>query len=463
MPMAPRVLRANRGRAVSRILVLIDGEHYPPVVRAALQALEDEHEIVGAAFLGGTEKVDLDAGTDTYGVPLVFAESAELALAQAIERFAPEAVVDLSDEPVVSSADRFRLAGIAALHGIDYLGADFHFAPPSERLAATTPTLGVIGTGKRVGKTAVSAYIARRLKAAGTDLVVLAMGRGGPATPELIRGDEVALRTEDLLELARQGVHASSDNYEDAVMSRVTTVGCRRCGGGMAGETFFSNVPEGAALADSLGKQLLVVEGSGAAIPPVHEDATVLVVGASRGVTYVRDYFGPYRLARTDLVVIAGADESLVSAQDVAQLVAAIAKEQPALPVAVTTFRPAPIEPVAGKRVFFATTAPEALLPHLVTHLESEFGCTVVGSSAHLSDRSKLRSDMAGAEGTYDVLLTELKAAAIDVVAAAGDEAGVPTVLCDNIPVLISGADLDAEIDRLAALAISRAAIRKGS
>ena len=54
------------------------------------------------------------------------------------------------------------------------------------------------------------------------------MGRGGPPEPELIRGDEVALTTADLLALARQGRHAASDNYEDAVMSRVVTVGCRQ-------------------------------------------------------------------------------------------------------------------------------------------------------------------------------------------------------------------------------------------
>ncbi len=112
-----------------------------------------------------------------------------------------------------------------------------------------------------MGKTAVSGYVARTLTGLGHDIVVLAMGRGGPAEPELIHGEQVRLTTPDLLELASQGIHASSDNYEDAVMSRVTTVGCRRCGGGMAGETFFSNVPEGARLADSLGKELLVLEG----------------------------------------------------------------------------------------------------------------------------------------------------------------------------------------------------------
>ena len=181
------------------------------------------------------------------------------------------------------------------------------------------------------------------------------MGRGGPAEPELIFGERVALTTPDLLALAREGVHASSDNYEDAVMSRVTTVGCRRCGGGMAGETYFSNVPEGARLADGLGKQLLILEGSGSAIPPVAADATVLVIGAGRGETYVRDYFGPFRLARADLAIIATAEEPIATPAEVEAMREAILSIRPDLPVVATTFRPAPIEPVAGRRVFFAT------------------------------------------------------------------------------------------------------------
>jgi cyclic 2,3-diphosphoglycerate synthase len=445
---------------VSRVVALIDGEHYPPVVRFALEELSREHEVVAAAFLGGTEKIDVERGLDMYGVPLVCGASPAETLATALARFAPEVVIDLSDEPVLSSAQRFTLASIALEHGVAYRGADFAFEPAGALSTPATPVLALIGTGKRVGKTAVSADIARRLKAAGRDVVVLAMGRGGPDEPELIRGDQVALTTTDLLALAHQGKRASSDNYEDAVMSRVTTVGCRRCGGGMAGATFFSNVREGAALADSLGKELLIAEGSGAAIPPVAFDAAMLVVGAGRGATYVRDYFGPYRIAQADLVVLASAEEPLASAADVALMRALIAAQRPGLTVVATTFCPRPIEPVAGKRVFFATTAPPAIVPRLVAYLDAEFGCEVVGSSPHLSDRARLRADMAACAGGYDVLLTELKAAAIDVVASAGEEAGVPTVLCDNVPVAVDGSDLGAEFARVAELAIDRGLAR---
>jgi cyclic 2,3-diphosphoglycerate synthetase len=445
---------------VSVVVALIDGEHYPPVVRFALSALGAEHEVAAAVFIGGTEKIDPDAGEATYGVPLVSGVSPEAALRSAIERFAPSAVVDLSDEPVLSARDRFRLAGVALGLGVEYRGADFRFTPPNTEVATRTPTLAIIGTGKRVGKTAISAHIARYLKASGRDIVVLAMGRGGPVEPELLRGDEVALTTKDLLSFAAQGKHASSDNYEDAVMSRVTTVGCRRCGGGMAGETFFSNVPEGADLADRLGKELIMLEGSGAAIPPAHADATVLVVSAAQGVSYVRDYFGPYRLGLADAVIVAGAEEPLADEGQLNELVAAIRVVREDIPVLLTTFRPKPIEPVAGRRAFFATTAPEAIVPRLVDHLEQEWGCEVVASSPHLSNRQMLREDMQRASGRFDLLITELKAAAIDVVASAGAEAGVPTVLCDNEPIVVGGGDFASLIDGAVELAMSRAKAR---
>jgi len=443
------------------VVALIDGEHYPPVVRYALEQLALTCEVVGAAFIGGTEKVDLSAGEATYGVPVVYAPSPAEAITIAIERFKPAEVVDLSDEPVISSAGRFALASIALGHGVGYRGADFQFTAPAPAPVTRTPALAIIGTGKRVGKTAVSAAVARRLKAAGRDVVILAMGRGGPAEPELIRGDQVALTTGDLLELAAAGKHASSDNYEDAVMSRVTTVGCRRCGGGMAGETFFSNVPQGAELADSLGKELLVLEGSGAAIPPVSSDAAILVIGAAQGAGYVRDFFGPYRVRRVDAVVVTGAEEPLAEPGAVDDVVAAIRELRPDMPIALTTLRPHPLEDISGKRVFFATTAPPAIMDRLVHYLEQDSGCTVVSASSHLSDRALLREDMRAAVGTFDVLVTELKAAAIDVLAAVGAEAGVPTVLCDNVPVSIGGDDFASMVDASAATAIEQGISRR--
>ena len=51
---------------MTRALVAIDGEHYPPVVRDAIAALP--YEVVGAWLAGGSEKLRGDAD---YGVPVV--------------------------------------------------------------------------------------------------------------------------------------------------------------------------------------------------------------------------------------------------------------------------------------------------------------------------------------------------------------------------------------------------------
>ena len=49
------------------MLALVDGEHYPPVVRAALEQARPATDVVAALLLGGTEKL---AGDPDYGVPL---------------------------------------------------------------------------------------------------------------------------------------------------------------------------------------------------------------------------------------------------------------------------------------------------------------------------------------------------------------------------------------------------------
>ena len=48
-------------------LVLVDGEHYPAVVRAAIAQVGADGPVVAALLLGGVEKLD---GVPDYGVPL---------------------------------------------------------------------------------------------------------------------------------------------------------------------------------------------------------------------------------------------------------------------------------------------------------------------------------------------------------------------------------------------------------
>lgn len=70
----------------------------------------------------------------------------------------------------------------------------------------------------------------------------------------------------------------------------------------------------------------------------------------------------------------------------------------------------------------------------LVEYLERKAGCKVAGWSNHLADRRLLEADMAAAPD-YDVLLTELKAAAVDVAARAARETGKEVVFVHNRPV----------------------------
>src|SRR4029078_3182460 len=134
-------------------------------------------------LVGGSEKL---RGRADYGVPLLadFADA--------------ELVVDLSDEPVLGPDDRFRWASKALAAGLSYLGADFRFDPPSFE-EFPLPSIGVIGGGKRVGKTALAGHVAS-LAARDRDVVVVAMGRGGPREPELV---EHRPTVTDLVELSR--------------------------------------------------------------------------------------------------------------------------------------------------------------------------------------------------------------------------------------------------------------------
>ena len=126
--------------------------------------------------------------------------------------------------------ERFRLASRVLAAGLPYVGADFRFDPP-ELEPFPLPSIGIVGTGKRVGKTAITAHAAR-LYARDRKVVVVAMGRGGPPEPEVAK---VAPDLDALLELSRSGRHAASDYLETAALAGVETVGCRRCGGGLAG------------------------------------------------------------------------------------------------------------------------------------------------------------------------------------------------------------------------------------
>lgn len=372
------------------VIALIDGEHHPAAVREVLAVLD----LAGVVFCGGEEKLGPGSLEELYGRPV------ETEPEEALRRLGPdaEAVVDLADEPVLPPSAKLRLAALALYLGLRYEAPGMRLDPPPYApVDFDGPTLAVIATGKRTGKTALACHAARLLRE--HDPVVVCMGRGGPARP-VVASPETSL--DDLLALAESGAHAASDYLEDAVLAGVRTVGCRRVGGGLAGAPAESNVPEGAALAASLAPGLILFEGSGSCIPPVEVDSTVCIVGPGDP-----EPLSDYRLLRADLL---------------------LAHKGAVAPPGALRFelRPEPAEPLPeGARVaLFTTGAPRC------------DGVEPVVASTNLARRAALAEDLDRAVAERcDVWLTELKAAAIDTVAVRARAEGVRIALVRNRPV----------------------------
>jgi cyclic 2,3-diphosphoglycerate synthase len=406
---------------VRKALAIVDGEHYATTVRAALDELA--YDFVAAHLIGGTEKL---RGGEEYGLPMVGS------LEEGIAEHEPDVVVDLSDEPVLGPPERLRLVSRVLAAGLPYVGADFRFEPPQLQ-PYDLPSLGVVGTGKRVGKTAVAGHLARLL-APRWDVVVVAMGRGGPEEPEVA---EAPPSVQDLLALSRAGRHAASDYLEDAALAGVPTIGCRRAGGGLAGAPFTSNVEAGAALAAERSPDIVIFEGSGAALPPIETRKRVLVASGQQGPELVTGYLNAYRILVSDLVVVLDGTREHADA----------IRELKDVPVVDAQLKPRAVERVEGRVAVFTTATPHAA-ERIGASLRDQ-GLEVVHVSSSLSRRDELRRELETVEA--DTYLIELKAAAIDVVAEAADERGIPIVLLSND---VDAPGLDQELLALAEAAV---------
>jgi cyclic 2,3-diphosphoglycerate synthetase len=373
------------------VIALVDGEHHPAAVRAALDRLDAERGLAGVVFLGGEEKLGPEPLEQQYGWPVEQGVDAIRQLAGGAA-----AVVNLADEPVLAPDARLRLSALVLHAGLRYEAPGERLEPPVyEPVDFDGPKLAVIGTAKRTGKTAVAGHWAGLLRDRGAEPVIVCMGRGGPPEPRVA---EASTGLDDLLAIADAGGHAASDYLEDAVLAGVRTVGCRRVGGGLAGAPAESNVPAGAALAASLAPGAIIFEGSGACIPPVEVDRTVCIVGPGPPEPF--DY---YRRLRADLV----------------------------LAPATFSLEPEPAEPVPedARVALFTTGGPGPK--------DLDIGVR----SCNLARRPLLQTDLdrAAAE-RCDVYLTELKAAAIDTVARRASAEGARVVFLRNRPVGIDEA-----------------------
>ncbi len=180
---------------------------------------------------------------------------------------------------------------------------------------------------------------------------------------------------------------------------------------------------EGAEVAAARSPDLVVFDGSGAAIPPIAVDRRILVAGAQD----VRAGLNVYRVLVSDLVVVTSGDADAV-------------RVLTGVPVLPAELRLEPAEPLAGRRTAVFTTGPAP-----TGHLDAD----VVFVSRNLSDRESLRRDLERVDA--EVYLAELKAAAIDVVAETALERGAAFVLARN-DVVAPGLD-----ERILELAATRA------
>ena len=168
----------------------------------------------------------------------------------------------------MTQRSRLRLAAVALHAGVAYRAGGL-LLEPEHRTAYDLPSIAVAGTGKRVGKTAVAgqlARVARDLVAPG-EVVIVAMGRGGPAAPELVEpgcgrpagaARQVARRPARRVRLPRGRAAGGRDRHRLPALR-----------GGLAGDVVHSTVAEGAALAAARAPALTIFEGSGASLPPV--------------------------------------------------------------------------------------------------------------------------------------------------------------------------------------------------
>lgn len=428
-------LLSKKNNKNKSIIALIDGEHYPQVTYDAVNILKKNFPGIfkGIVFLGGTEKLTTGSIKEYFKEDVYMIRDLDDDFNKALEHFKPDLVYDLSDEPVVNYFIRMKIASFCLAHSCSYMGPDFLFSFEPRNILSKKPTISIIGTGKRIGKTTISSYISKFFTGEDIKVCIVAMGRGGPREPRLIKGDEIKINHRYLLKTSNEGFHASSDYIEDALTSKIPTIGCRRCGGGMGGKIFMSNVEEGMKLAEEINPGLIIVEGSGASIPDVKTDKNICIIGAFQNWESIVGYLGIYRIMMADLIIITMCEEPVADRNKIDLLVANITRFNPRARIIKTIFRPEPLGDISGKRLFVALTSLEVIGPKIGDYLEKYYNCKISKISFNLSNREELNHDLETA-GQYDTILTELKAAAVDVLTDYGLKHKKDVIYLNNIP-----------------------------
>jgi hypothetical protein len=278
-------------------VVLCDAKFGAAPIQAAIDYLvvEKRYRVVGAAIVAD----GLPKGF-SLEVPFVVEAGAPAAVQRASAEFSPRAVVDITESDL---DDRFIWANEALQLGLEVHGADFRLWPPALRGGAA-PTVTFVGAGPAVGKTAAIVSFLEEVKAKRKTAAVV-LDLGGPPYPELVEGAGAAPAVERLLSFHRDGRSIGGDHYLIATATGVPAVGCSFAGTGLTGVPLNSLLGDAFVFATEAGGELVVVEGSGRAMPPT-TGALGFLINVRTEPELLRAFPFAYQLRRAAAVIATG-------------------------------------------------------------------------------------------------------------------------------------------------------------
>ena len=245
-----------------RAVAVIDGEHYAPVVRAALAELP--YEFVAASLAGGTREAARRRG---------LRRAARRPASRRRSRRAPR-----SSSTSPTSRCSARPSGCRSRAGRSPAGLPYVGRRLPLRAARVRPFGAAVA---RRGRDRASGWARRRSRRtsrgcsrATATCVVVAMGRGGPPEPEVV---ETPPTIADLLALLAR----RAGTPPPTISRRQRSPACRRSAAGAAAAASRARrasrtCRRGRGSRPSAVPDIVVFDGSGAAIPPVASTARVL-------------------------------------------------------------------------------------------------------------------------------------------------------------------------------------------
>ncbi|HAX18547.1 MAG TPA: hypothetical protein DCY00_08160 [Actinobacteria bacterium] len=105
----------------------------------------------------------------------------------------------------------------------------------------------------------------------------------------------------------------------------------------------------------------------------------------------------------------------------------------PSASIFLSIFRPYPLGELEGKKVVVGMTAKSIMQDKIKNYLEKKYKCSIKGMTFNLSDRPKLHDEIRKFDD-FDVFLSELKAAAVDVITDYSVRHNKEVIYMNNVP-----------------------------